>query len=287
MVRSIMFGSVGEVHTLKEVEMSETGHKKKILLVDDDPDFVKATRKILETGAYEVATAGTGEEALEKVREDPPNLIILDLMLPDRDGLSICDELKDNTKTSGIPVLVLTGVAKSRSHVKEIVVHHNADDYMEKPVEAKILLDKIERLITSASLLLEAERTTVLIADDDPDFVIATRRILETHGYRVLVAKDGGECITIAKEHVPDMIILDVMLPDKDGYTVCSELKESKRTHTIPVLMATVIGKELKSPDFACEVAVWHDADDYLDKPFRPEELLKKVRRHTRTARFY
>ncbi len=259
-------------------------HKKKVLLVDDDPDFVEATRKILEGSNYEVVTAMTGEEGLIKAREESPNLIILDLMLPDKDGLSVCSEVKDDARTAGIPVLVLTGIAKPRSHVKDVVVQHNADDYAEKPVEAEILLAKVDRLITKASFVLDKGRTTILVADDDPDFVIATKRILESHKYRVLVAKDGEECIAVAKEHVPDMIILDIMLPDKDGYTVCSELKESRRTHAIPVLMATAIGKELQRPDFACEVAVQHEADDYVDKPIKAEELLKKVRRHTRTA---
>lgn len=266
--------------------MSSIQYRKKILLVDDDPNFVEATTKILENGGYEVVVALTGEDALKKLREASPSLIILDLMLPGRDGLSICSELKDDIKTSGLPILILTGVAKSRSHIEEIVFHHKADDYIEKPVRAKQLLEKVDMLITKANFALETKRTTVLIADDDPDFALATKRILETNGYRVLVAKDGEECTKMAKEHVPDMIILDVMLPDKDGYTVCTELKESRRTHAIPVLMTTVLGRELKRPDFVCEVAVWHDADDYADKPIKPEELLKKVRRHTRTARF-
>lgn len=267
--------------------MPSIRYREKILLVDDDQDFLRATTKILEKGGYEVVVATTGEETLRKAREESPNLIILDLMLPDRDGLSICSELKDNIKTSGIPILVLTGVAKSKSHLKEIVLHHKADDYIEKPIRVKKLLERVDRLIARASISLEKERTTVLIADDDPDFVLATRRILETNGYRVLVAKNGEECIKMAKKHVPDMIILDVILPDKDGYVVCSELKECRRTHPIPVLMTTVLGRELKKTDFACEVAVWHEADDYADKPIKPEELLKKVRRHTRTARFY
>jgi len=286
-MRPTALASGGKSSGFKEVEMSSSEHRRRILLVDDDCDFVEATATILREKNYDVVIAASGEEGLRKVREEPPVLIILDLMLPDRDGFSICSELKDDVKTSGIPVLVLTGVTKSGGRIREIAGHHHADDCMEKPFKKQELLDTVEKLIARAASAMEKVRTTILIADDDPDFVLSTRRILETNGYRVLLARDGSECVAVAREHTPDMIILDVMLPDKDGYTVCSELKEGRRTHAIPVLMATVIGKELKRSDFACEIAVWHDADDYLDKPFSPEDLLKKVRRHTRTARFY
>jgi len=260
---------------------------RKILIVDDDQDFVEATKTILENDGYRVVGAANGEEALERVRQEAPVLIILDLMLPDRDGLSLCETLKTDVRTSDIPVLVVTAAAKPKSHLKEIVSHHRVDDYAEKPVSAKELLRRVDKLISEAYRKIETRKTTILIADDDPDFVLSTKRILQTHGYGVVVAKNGEECVEMAKEHLPDMIILDVMLPDKDGYTVCTELKEGKRTHGIPVLMTTVLGRELRKPDFACEVAVGHEADDYADKPIPTEELLKKVRRHTRTARFY
>jgi len=264
--------------------------KSKILFIEDDLDFAAATTRILEKGGYEVVLATTGEEGLKRALQENPALIILDIMLPDQEGFSICRELKDDHRTSGIPVLILTSVsakAKGEGYAEKIAAYHKADDYLEKPVKSEELLERVNRLITSAGRALKMEKTTVLLADDDPDFVAATRKILEVNGYRVLVAENGEECITMAKRHIPDMIILDIILPDKDGYTVCYELKDSDRTHSIPVLMLTAIGKEFKKPEFAQEVAIDHQADDYADKPIKPEDLLKKVRKHTLTTRYY
>jgi len=265
--------------------MSVTSHKGKVLLVDDDPDFLAATTKTLKEDGYEVASATTGGEALKKAREEAPSLMILDLMLPDADGFSVCSQLKDDVRTSAIPILILTGVpSRSTSYLKDISLYHRADDYAQKPVRRKQFLKKVDRLISGARQSLARSRTTVLIADDDPDFVLTTRRFLQANGYRTLVAKNGNECLRMAQDAVPDMIILDVMFPDKDGFTVCAELKEKRRTRAIPVLLSTAIGEQIRKSDFACEVAVQHQADDYIDKPIRPSDLLKKVRRHTRTG---
>jgi DNA-binding response OmpR family regulator len=77
------------------------------------------------------------------------------------------------------------------------------------------------------------------------------------------------------------MIILDIMLPGKDGYTTCYELKDSDRTRAIPILMLTAVGEQFKKPEFAQDIAIDHQADDYADKPIKPEHLLRKVRKHT------
>jgi DNA-binding response OmpR family regulator len=265
-------------------------HRLKVLLIEDDLDFAAATTKILEKAGYEVVSATTGKEGRKKALQENPELIILDIMLPDQEGFSICRELKDDYRTSGIPVLVLTSVsakARGEGYAEKIAAHHKADDYLEKPVKSEELLERVNRLITSAGMALKKEKTTVLVADDDPDFVAATKKILQANGYRVLVAENGEECITMAKTHLPDMIILDIILPDKDGYTVCYELKDSDRTRSIPILMLTAIGEQFKRPEFAQEIAIDHQADDYADKPIKPEDLLKKVRKHTLTAGYY
>lgn len=262
----------------------------KILFVEDDPDFATATTKILEKGGYDVVLATTGKAGLEKALQENPALIILDIMLPDKEGFSVCRELKDDHRTSGIPILILTAVSaktKGEGYTEKIAAYHKADDYLEKPVKADEILERVNRLITSAGMALKIEKTTILLVDDDPDFVAATKKILETNDYRVLVAENGEECITMAKTHIPSMIILDIILPDKDGYTVCYELKDSDRTRSIPILMLTAIGKQFKKPDFAQEIAIDHQADDYADKPIKPEDLLKKVHKHTLTARYY
>jgi len=122
--------------------MSET--KKKILVVDDEPDIVSMLKMRLEASGYEVITAGDGNTAYGKAKSDAPDLIILDLMLPGMDGYQVCRLLKFDEKYRRIPIIMLT--AKGQKEDKEWGEKVGADFYMAKPFEAKELLSKIKEL---------------------------------------------------------------------------------------------------------------------------------------------
>ncbi len=119
--------------------------KKKILLVDDEPDIVAMTVMRLEASGYEVVTAGDGNSGYESAKTEKPDLIILDLMLPDMDGYQVCRLLKFDEQFKNIPIIMLT--AKSQREDKEWGEKVGADLYMTKPYDAKELLGKI-RLLT-------------------------------------------------------------------------------------------------------------------------------------------
>lgn len=121
--------------------------KKKILLVDDDPDFVEAVKVIVESGGYEVRVASDGKEGLEAVAEDRPDLIILDVMMPVMDGHRACAALKGDKKTADIPIILLTAVADrvtTSTYTHRDMLESEAEDYMPKPVEPKELLELIK-----------------------------------------------------------------------------------------------------------------------------------------------
>jgi len=125
----------------------------KILVVDDDPDIVKALRKILETQAYRVTVAMNGEECLERIKEDKPDLIILDLLMPKLDGFGVVRELKENpryAKYDDIPILILTAVredASRRRYELETGLEMDVDDYVEKPIRPVDLLHRVRKLL--------------------------------------------------------------------------------------------------------------------------------------------
>lgn len=258
--------------------------RRKILLVDDDPDFVDATTRVLKKGGYDVVVAKDGEEGLKKSKEVKPDLIILDIVMPAREGYSVCRELKEDLESSRIPILILSAISKEpkgESYASKIASYHRADDFAEKPLSAKELLDRIERLLVKGVSPVEGEeKKKVLIVDDDPDFAEATRQILAANDYEVLVAVNGEEGIKIAKAFLPDVIVLDVILPDKDGYTVCYELKKDGRTKPIPIIMLTAIGKDFAKPEYGESIAIDHLADDYAEKPIKAEQLLRKIEKH-------
>jgi DNA-binding response OmpR family regulator len=124
---------------------------KKILIVDDDPDLVEAVSIILESKGYAVAAAYGGVEGLEKVKTENPDLIVLDVMMPDKDGYEVCKELKADAKYSSIPILLLTAVVSKISTTKytqQMGMETEADDYVDKPVEPDELVRRIEVLIS-------------------------------------------------------------------------------------------------------------------------------------------
>jgi DNA-binding response OmpR family regulator len=122
----------------------------KILVIDDDPDLVEALKIILETESYQVVSAFDGKEGLKKVKEENPHLIILDLLLPKKDGDILCRELKRNPRYTDIPILVLTAVAE-KVDIKVFPEHKirslPADDYVHKPIQPQDLLDRVKKLL--------------------------------------------------------------------------------------------------------------------------------------------
>ena len=119
--------------------------KKKILLVDDEPDIVKAVQIRLTEANYEVIVANDGQEALDKAYKEIPDLIILDLMLPKVDGHKVCGLLKSNTKYNKIPIIIFT--AKAQQEDMKISKEVGADAYITKPFDSRRLLSQVEELL--------------------------------------------------------------------------------------------------------------------------------------------
>ncbi|MDM8525212.1 response regulator [Desulfococcaceae bacterium HSG8] len=124
--------------------------KKRILVVDDEPDFASIVQKNLEKEGFEVEVAYDGVEGLEKVKANPPDAIVLDVMMPEKDGYEMCKDLKGDDKYSGIPVLLLTAVADRVSSTR--YSHYDgmnteADDYLPKPASAEQITESIKSLL--------------------------------------------------------------------------------------------------------------------------------------------
>lgn len=119
--------------------------KKKILVVDDEPDMVKALQIRLEQAGYQVITAYEGESGLDKTREEKPDLVILDIMMPVMDGFQVCEKIKSDPSIKGIPVIMLT--AKTMGDDFDKAMEKKADWYITKPFDDKHLLRRIKGLL--------------------------------------------------------------------------------------------------------------------------------------------
>lgn len=125
----------------------------KLLVVDDDPDILDAITTILGTQPYAIDTARDGVECVDKVRQDIPDLIILDLLMPKKDGFAVVRELRENPKYAKIPILILTSVredASRRRYELETGLAMDVQDYVEKPISPMDLLDRVKKLLESS-----------------------------------------------------------------------------------------------------------------------------------------
>jgi len=122
--------------------------RAKILLIDDDPDFVEATKAVLESRPYEIITALGGEEGLKKTREEKPDLILLDVIMPDIDGFQVCQQLKKDPQLSQIPVIMITSFSEKYRETSIGVsqgLSLEAEDFVDKPVAPTELLIRVEK----------------------------------------------------------------------------------------------------------------------------------------------
>ena len=119
----------------------------------------------------------------------------------------------------------------------------------------------------------------ILLVDDDLDFVDAVKTVLESAQYDVTVAYDGEECLSkVAAGARPDLIVLDVMMPGKDGYQVCEELKQDEEFMETPIILLTAVASRVPTSQFTHHMGLNTSADDYIPKPVQPAELLERVR---------
>jgi CheY-like chemotaxis protein len=122
------------------------------------------------------------------------------------------------------------------------------------------------------------KKAKILLVDDDPDFVSATKLILESR-YKVVVASEGEEGVRKARDEKPDLIILDVIMPVEDGFTAAEQLKKDPQLSKIPIIMLTSYSQQKQKGKTSIPVSrgMTLEAEDYVDKPVKPEELFKRV----------
>jgi two-component system alkaline phosphatase synthesis response regulator PhoP len=124
-----------------------------------------------------------------------------------------------------------------------------------------------------------AGKKRILLVDDEPDFIAIVKKYLEKEGFLVDVAYDGAEGLKKVKENPPDAMVLDVMMPEKDGYAVCQELKQSEQYKNIPIVLLTAVSTHVSSTRYSHYDGMSTEADDYLPKPASAEEIVQSVKR--------
>ena len=120
-------------------------------------------------------------------------------------------------------------------------------------------------------------KAKILLVDDDADFIDSTKTVLESQAYEVIVAREGNEGLRMAREESPDLILLDVIMPVKDGFTAAEQLKQDPELRKIPTLMLTSYAARRSETNIPLSKGMSLDVEDYIDKPVTPENLLNIV----------
>jgi PAS domain S-box-containing protein len=242
--------------------------RPKILVVEDDRDLALLLRRQLESEGYRVLLAGTGEDALWLAREAQPQLITLDIMLPDLDGFSVLEQLKENPATSGIPVVIVSVLTDTEKGYAL-----GAVDYVVKPFEETKLLNAVQNALQTFE---DTKPHSVVVADDDPEVLDFLEEALSLHGYQVWTASNGKEALALIHEYQPDLILLDTSMPVMDGYEVIRQLKGNEATRPIPIVMITArpVDKERDRVQ-----VLGMEVNQYVTKPLSVEMLIREIKK--------
>jgi PAS domain S-box-containing protein len=202
------------------------------LVVEDSPQASELLQRYIESAGYRVELARNGEEAIDMAKRLHPNVITLDLMLPVKDGWQVLKELKRHPLCRFIPIIIVSIIDE-----KNLGFSMGAVDYFVKPVNKVDLLQAIERVHI---LPKSGDRPpTVLVIDDDRAATDLVQVILENEGYRVLKAFQGKDGVELAAREHPDLVILDLIMPQMSGFNVAYQLKHIPATRSIPIIVLT------------------------------------------------
>jgi signal transduction histidine kinase/CheY-like chemotaxis protein/HAMP domain-containing protein len=281
---------------------------EKIVIVDDDELEYEKFRREFSDAAIKIEYISDSELAFNRILEIQPDLIILDLIMPKVDGLSLSYKLKSNRETRHIPIIISTARDLSEEEKSELqnIVEEITVKSKGHPLDVlKVVRDRIRmhELINSDTPALpfrkveeeeivieefdnnekkneeENVQGEVLIVDDDPDTLFTINEIVKACNCKTVLASNGIECLKALENNTPDVILLDIMMPEMDGFQTISKIRENRTLKHIPVFAVTA-----KAMLEDREIILKHGFDDYIPKPvnagslaFKIEKVLSKI----------
>lgn len=285
---------------------------EKIVLVDDDELEFEKFKKAFKNDKVRIEYIKDSELAFSKISETQPDLIILDLMMPKIDGITLSHKLKSHPETKHIPVIIST--AKDLTDEEQNSLNNTVEDITVKsnghPLDVlKVVRDRLkmhedislmgkiedkkpeENNIKDNEMVIDETKVDtedsdmefggeILIADDDPDALFTISEIIGACGYKTIMANGGEECLNILESKTPDMIFLDIMMPVLDGFQVLKKIKKIKRLSHVPVFAVTA-----KAMSGDKDIILKNGFDDYIAKPvnagimaFKIEKIFSKLK---------
>lgn len=294
-----------------KLENYERKKIENVLLVDDDDLEYERFKSALSKDGISVHFIKDGKIAFEKIIEIKPDIIILDLLMPGIDGITLTHEIKNNHETKHIPIIISTAKDLSEEEKKSLqnVVEEITNTSKNHPLDVlKIVRDRIrmdelsnffddnvhkqeledfeinEQNNLQVNVTENRNRSEflgeVLIVDDDADALFTINEIVQSCNCKTLTAKNGIECLDILQENSPDLILLDIMMPEMDGFQTIKKIRENPNLRHIPVFAVTA-----RAMLEDRQIILKNGFDDYITKPvntgvisFKIEKLFSKIR---------
>ena len=272
----------------------------RVLVVDDQPLNVKVLEAKLSSEYYEVISATDGASALAAMREEKPDIVLLDIMMPGMDGFEVCRQMKADPSLAHIPVIVITALSEARDRVRGLEA--GADDFLTKPINENALFARLRSLLriklsldelrlrdqTSQQLGLTEDgdaaanesKARILLIEDLPGDAKLVREVLSRE-HEVVHMTDTETALRTASIEPFDLIIISVELKDSDGLRLCSQLRSRDVTRNLPLLVLIAENATTKLAK-ALDLGV----SDYLYKPIDSNELIARTRNQVRHKRY-
>ena len=208
--------------------LNENTARQTVLVIDDDEDAREILRRSLDEAGYDVVCAASGEQGLALASELLPDAITLDVMMPQMDGWSVLRQLKEMPAVSEIPVILL-------SIVDDRPLGHSlgAADYLTKPIDRKRLISVLE------THLADQVSPTILVVEDDVNAREIMGRFLQRQDWTVELASNGREALKYLDNNLPNLIVMDLMMPEMDGFEFIQVLRQNSDWQNIPVIVVT------------------------------------------------
>jgi two-component system sensor histidine kinase/response regulator len=278
----------------------EVNKQTRFLVVDDFEPMRKVTAdQLRRMGAQTILTAGNGAEALKVLQQQKVDMVLSDWNMPVMNGLELLKAIRADEKLAALPVMMITAEAE-RSRIMEAVAN-GVSDLLVKPYTVGSLQDRVQKALnwvprasltsgsgsmhhdlvepssTAAADVPKSAKPTILVVDDTPDNLHLLSNLFNEE-YRVRIAHNGSKALSICQsDNPPDLVLLDVMMPDMDGFEVAQKMREHPSSETIPVIFVTSMDTEdarLKGLELG--------AVDFVTKPINSDLLQHRVRNFVR-----
>ncbi|MGB7296844.1 MAG: diguanylate cyclase [Candidatus Aminicenantales bacterium] len=281
---------------LQEQREAGASYKKKVLIVDDSPVTLAALSQMLSTDHFQLVQATNGREALDQAYSEHPDLILMDIMMPELNGFKAARILKEDNRTHNIPIIIVSALDGSEN--KSAGQEAGADEYLTKPVRPQELVARVNSLIalkqyrdqldirdhSQWSFIIDKdardslpepqkELPLVLLVEDNESDAQLVRHFLKDLSLRFERVSNGKDALRLTQSGKVDMMLLDLVLPDLSGFEVCRQVRSMEKGRGLPIVVITCLD-DMDSKVKSIEL----ETDDFLIKPIVGRELQARVR---------